>query len=86
MSRARLLLALVVPLALAPARARAEPRPRSLARLFYQRGVGAESCMDEAGLRIEVARRSGYDPFTTDARARLAVTVNRQGRQLIGTL
>lgn len=42
--------------------------------------------MDEAGLRIEVARRSGYDPFTTDARARLAVTVNRQGRQLIGTL
>jgi hypothetical protein len=86
MSRARLLLALVVPLVVTPALARAEPRPRSLARLTYQRGAGAEACMDEAGLRIEVARRSGYDPFTTDARARLVVTVNRQGRQIIGTL
>jgi hypothetical protein len=37
-------------------------------------------------LRIEVARRSGYDPFTADARARLVVTVTRKGRQLIGAL
>jgi hypothetical protein len=86
-SRARsLVVAVLASIVLAPALTHAEARPRSLARLTYQRGVGAEACMDEAGLRIEVARRSGYDPFTADAPARLTVTVVRQGRQLIGTL
>ena len=85
MPRARLLL-LVLSLAFVPVLARAEPHPPMMARLEYQRGVGAESCMDEAGLRIEVARRSGYDPFTPQARARLAVTVTRQGGQLLGTM
>jgi hypothetical protein len=37
-------------------------------------------------LRLEVARRSGYDPFTDDARARVVVTVARQGGQLIGAI
>jgi hypothetical protein len=80
------IVALAIPVALVPAVARSEPPARSVARLSYQRGIGAESCVDEAGLRIEVARRSGYDPFTTDAAASLVVTVTRQGRQLIGTL
>ena len=87
MPPARLLvLAFISSVAVLPAVARAEPRARPLARLTDQRGVGAETCMDEAGLRIEVARRSGYDPFTADAAARLTVTITRQGRQLIGTL
>lgn len=85
MPRARLLL-LVLSLAFVPVLARAEPRPPMMAQLEYQRGVGAESCMDESGLRIEVARRSGYDPFTPQARARLAVTVTRQGGQFLGTM
>jgi hypothetical protein len=37
-------------------------------------------------LRLEVARRSGYDPFTPDAPARLIATVTRQGSEIIGAL
>jgi hypothetical protein len=85
MTRARALL-LVIPLALAPALASAAPPPHTTARLSYQRGPGTEACPDEAGLRIEVARRSGYDPFTPDARARLVATVMRQGSEIVGAL
>ena len=82
--RTALPLAIVLPVALAPALAWAAPPPSVTARLEYQRGPGAEACAGEASLRIEVARRSGYDPFTADAR--LVVTVTRKGRQLIGAL
>ena len=76
----------MLPVALAPALAWAAPPPSVTARLEYQRGPGAEACAGEASLRIEVARRSGYDPFTADARARLVVTITRKGRQLVGAL
>jgi hypothetical protein len=85
MIRQRALL-LVIPLALAPALASAAGPPHMTARLAYQRGPGAEGCPDEAGLRLEVARRSGYDPFTPDAPARLIATVTRQGSEIIGAL
>ncbi|MEP7122992.1 MAG: hypothetical protein ABJE95_18840 [Byssovorax sp.] len=52
----------------------------------YQRGPGAEACADESGLRLEVARRSGYDPFTAEARARVVVTVERHGGQIVGAI
>ena len=84
--RTALPLAIVLPVALAPALAWAAPPPSVTARLEYQRGPGAEACAGEASLRIEVARRSGYDPFTADARARLVVTITRKGRQLTGAL
>jgi hypothetical protein len=84
--RTALPLAILLPVALAPASAWAALPPSVTARLEYQRGPGAEACAGEASLRIEVARRSGYDPFTADARARLVVTVTRKGRQLIGAL
>ena len=79
-------LALVLPLALAPAAAWAAPPPKTMARLTYQRGPGAEACEKEDGLRFEVERRAGYNPFTLDAPARLVVNITRKGRQLIGTI
>jgi hypothetical protein len=86
MHPARALLLLTLPLAVVPARAQAAPLARTTARLEYTRGIGAESCLGEGGLRIEVARRSGYDPFTPDARARLVVTITKQRYQIVGTL
>jgi hypothetical protein len=84
MLRARLF-PMALPLVLAPSLARAEPHPRASARLDYTRGPGAESCPAESGLRLEVARRLGYDPFTPDARAHLAVTITDQGDKLTGS-
>ncbi len=55
----RALLLLTLSLAVVPARAQAAPSGRTTARLEYTRKPGAESCLDESGLRIEVARRSG---------------------------
>jgi hypothetical protein len=85
MTRAHALL-LVLALTLAPALAWGAPPPHMTARLEYQRGPGTEACADESGLRLEVARRSGYDPFTVDARARVVVTVVRQGGQIVGAI
>jgi hypothetical protein len=85
MIRARALL-LVIPLALAPALASAAPPPHMTARLSYQRGPGTEACPDEAGLRSEVARRAGYDPFTADAPSRLVVLVTRKGPHILGSI
>jgi hypothetical protein len=56
------------------------------ARLSYQRGPGTEACPDEAGLRSEVARRAGYDPFTADAPSRLVVLVTRKGPHILGSI
>jgi hypothetical protein len=45
--------------------------------LSYARGVGAESCPDDAAFRSGVARRLGYDPFRSEARSRVEVTLAR---------
>ena len=79
-------LAIVVPLALAPALAWAAPPHPITARLELKRGPGTEACPDELGLRREVARRSGHDPFTADAPARLVVHVTRRGSHILGAL
>jgi hypothetical protein len=84
MRRARFLPLALLPV-MAPALARAEPHPRASARLDYTRGPGAESCPAESGLRLEVARRLGYDPFTPEARARLVVTITDQNHKLTGS-
>jgi hypothetical protein len=47
------------------------------ARLSYVRGPGAESCVDEAGLRSAVAARLGYDPFRPFADVTVSLVVER---------
>lgn len=57
------------------ARASAEPA----ARLVYLRGVGTETCADEAELRQNVHARLGYDPFSSYATSTLIAEVRADG-------
>jgi hypothetical protein len=84
--RTALPLAIVLLVALAPTLAWAAPPHPITARLEFKRGPGTEACPDEAGLRSEVARRSGHDPFTADAPARLVVLVTRKGPHILGSI
>ncbi len=84
--RTALALAIVLLLVSASALASGAGSDHVTARLEYKRGPGTEACPDERGLRLEVARRAGLDPFAPDARARLVATVTRKGPQLIGAL
>src|SRR5690349_20647822 len=64
------------PAASAPPAAALSPRPRIAIRLSYVLGAGTQNCPPEQALHDEVARRMGYDPFTSDAPDRVIVTVN----------
>jgi hypothetical protein len=48
------------------------------ARLVYVREPGAESCVDEEGLRKAVAARLGYDPFFAVAKVTVVTHVRRE--------
>jgi hypothetical protein len=86
MLRTILPLAILGPWTFSSTVALAAPPPHMTARLEYHRGPGTEACEDESGVRHEVARRSGYDPFTADARARVVVKLTRRGGQILGAI
>ena len=52
---------------------------RASVALRYERSEDASVCPDENGLRIEVARRLGYDPFVATAEdgRRVVASVDR---------
>jgi hypothetical protein len=57
------------------------PPPPPQVRLEFHREPAAQSCPDEEQLRLRVAERLGYDPFTSAAEVRLVVRMERAPRQ-----
>jgi hypothetical protein len=55
-------------------------------RLSYTRGVGTETCPDEAVLRAAVIARLGRDPFVQDARATVSVQLTALGQRIKATI
>ena len=55
-------------------------------RLVYVREAGTESCPEEVELRMSVAARLGYDPFSPSAGAAVIARVGRTGERLTGSV
>jgi len=54
-------------------------RADQTARLVYARGVGADTCPDEASLRAAVSARLGYEPFRAVAPLTIIASVSHVG-------
>ena len=59
---------------------------RPSTRFLYERGPGAESCPDEAGIRSAVAARLGFDPFRPSEATRIEASVRAEGTDLVGVV
>jgi hypothetical protein len=55
-------------------------------RLFYVREPGTEACPEEVELRLAVASRLGYDPFSPTADAAVVARVSPRGERLSGSV
>ncbi|MGZ6064231.1 MAG: hypothetical protein ACXWVM_17645, partial [Polyangiales bacterium] len=55
-------------------------------KLVYERGPGAESCPDEAAMRVEVAARLGRDPFVDQGARTVVVKIKREAGTFRGTI
>jgi hypothetical protein len=53
------------------------------ARLFYGRSPAVQGCADEAALRGAIAQRAGHDPISPNAPNSVAVSITRDGDQLV---
>ena len=53
------------------------------ARLFYGRSPAVQGCADEAALRTAIAQRAGHDPISPMASNSVAVSITREGDQLV---
>jgi hypothetical protein len=58
-------------------------RAAASARLFYGRSPTLPGCADEAALRRAIALRVGYDPIFPLAPNSVAVSITREGEQLV---
>jgi hypothetical protein len=58
-------------------------RAAASARLFYGRSPGLQGCPDEADLRRAIAERVGYDPIFAIAPNSVAVSITRDGDQIV---
>jgi len=52
--------------------------PQTVARLDYQRGDGAEQCVDEAALKALVVERVGHEVWAEDAPLTVHVVIEKQ--------
>ncbi len=61
-------------------------RAAASARLFYGRSPTLHGCADESALRQAIASRVGYDPIFPLAPNSVAVSITREGEQLVATV
>jgi hypothetical protein len=59
---------------------------RETANLVYERGVGADTCPDEAALRVSVATRLGYDPFVAGSAREVRASIRRRRAEFVATV